>query len=90
MAQQPDGVNLMGALGPVLPPVFCDGRSMSIGLPQWIVPPSPCPGFRACSLQQNTKRLLAKGGREFDADIILFIVLHGGWLLALFLRSQFS
>ena len=58
---------------------------MSIGLPQWIVLAVAL--LRVAELvysQQNTKRLLAKGGREFGrGHYSLFIVLHGGWLLAL-------
>lgn len=35
---------------------------------------------------RNTKRLLAEGGREFGADHYhWFIILHSGWLAALFL-----
>ena len=59
---------------------------MSIGLPQWIVLAVAL--LRVAELvysQQNTKRLLAKGGREFGrGHYPLFIVLHSGWLLALF------
>ena len=53
---------------------------MSIGLPQWIVLAVAL--LRVAELvysQQNTKRLLAKGGREFGrGHYPLFIVLHGG------------
>ena len=59
---------------------------MSIGLPQWIVLAIAL--LRLAELvyaQRNTKRLLANGGREFGrGHYPLFIVLHGGWLLALF------
>lgn len=37
----------------------------------------------------NTRRLLAEGGREFgQKHYPLFIVLHGGWLLAIALLAQ--
>lgn len=37
----------------------------------------------------NTRRLLAEGGREFgQKHYPLFIVLHGGWLLAIALFTQ--
>lgn len=36
--------------------------------------------------QSNTKRLLQEGGREIGArHYPLFVLLHGGWLLAMFL-----
>jgi methyltransferase len=36
--------------------------------------------------QRNTKRLLQEGGREVGArHYPLFVLLHGGWLLAMFL-----
>jgi methyltransferase len=38
--------------------------------------------------QRNTKRLLAQGGREIGAaHYPLFILLHGGWLVALFVLT---
>ena len=37
----------------------------------------------------NTRRLLAEGGREFgQKHYPLFIVLHGGWLIAIALSAQ--
>lgn len=37
----------------------------------------------------NTKRLLAEGGREFGRNHYpLFIVLHGGWLVAILLMAR--
>ena len=60
---------------------------MTLGIPQWIVLGVAL--LRVVELvyaQLNTKRLLANGAHEFGSGHYpLFIVLHGGWLLALFL-----
>jgi len=59
---------------------------MTLGLAQWIVLAVAL--LRVAELvyaQRNTNRLLADGGREFGrGHYPLFVLLHGGWLLALF------
>ncbi len=59
---------------------------MSAGWPQWIV--LAVAGQRLIELiyaRRNTARLLADGGREVGAGHYpLFVVLHAGWLVALF------
>ena len=60
---------------------------MMFGIPQWIVLAVAI--LRVAELiyaHMNTKRLLANGAQEFGSGHYpLFIVLHGGWLLALLL-----
>ena len=60
---------------------------MMFGIPQWIVLAVAI--LRVAELiyaHRNTKRLLANGAQEFGSGhYSLFIVLHGGWLLALLL-----
>ena len=59
---------------------------MSAGLPQWIVLAVAVQRlFEIAYANRNTRRLLADGGREAGAGHYpLFIVLHAGWLIALF------
>ena len=58
---------------------------MDFGIPQWIV--LAVAVLRAVELvyaRHNTKLLLADGAKEFGSrHYPLFIILHGGWLLAL-------
>ncbi len=58
---------------------------MAFGIPQWIV--LAVAVLRAAELvyaRHNTKLLLADGAEEFGSrHYPLFVILHGGWLLAL-------
>lgn len=59
---------------------------MALGWPQWIVLAVAAQRLvEVAWAQRNTKLLLAQGGREIGAGHYpLFILLHGGWLVALF------
>lgn len=59
---------------------------MSAGLPQWIVLAVAVQRlFEIAYANRNTRRLLADGGREVGArHYPLFVALHAGWLIALF------
>ena len=60
---------------------------MSVGVPQWIV--LAVAALRLIEIiyaKRNAERLIADGGREVGAGHYpLFILLHGGWLAALFI-----
>ena len=63
---------------------------MDFGIPQWIV--LAVAVLRAAELvyaRHNTKLLLAEGAKEFGRrHYPLFVILHGGWLLALLLGVE--
>ena len=63
---------------------------MDFGIPQWIV--LAVAVLRAVELvyaRHNTKLLLADGATEFGSrHYPLFVILHGGWLLALLLGVE--
>jgi len=60
---------------------------MALGLPQLIVALVATQRLLELAVAgRNTRRLLAAGGREVGAaHYPLFVLLHGGWLVALFL-----
>lgn len=60
-----------------------------MGLPQWILLAVAVQRLAELAYaRRNTRRLLAAGGIEHGAGHYpLFIVLHGGWLLALFVLT---
>lgn len=60
-----------------------------MGLPQWIVLAVALQRLAELAYaRRNTRRLLGAGGIEYGAGHYpLFILLHGGWLLAIFLLT---